>query len=151
MSFLTLLNITKQLNGNPVIKNISFNQQQFQKIAIAGETGAGKTTLLKIIAGLIQAGSGELMFEDQKIPGPDDKLIPGHIGIAYIPQNFELRNNYRVEEELAYTNELDDETAGTIFKVCHIDHLLKRWTDELSGGERQRIVTARRKKYNDQA
>ncbi|MFT3911729.1 MAG: ATP-binding cassette domain-containing protein [Ferruginibacter sp.] len=70
MSFLALSHITKQLNGNPVIKDISFTQQRFQKIAIAGETGAGKTTLLKIIAGLVQAGTGELMFEDQKILGP---------------------------------------------------------------------------------
>ncbi|MFT3911730.1 MAG: ATP-binding cassette domain-containing protein [Ferruginibacter sp.] len=48
-----------------------------------------------------------------------------------------------MEEELAYTNELTDSEAAAIFKICHIDHLLKRWTDELSGGEKQRIVTAR--------
>ena len=143
MNFLTLSGISSQLNGNPVIKNISFSQQPFQKIAIAGETGAGKTTLLKVIAGLAHPDSGEVIFEGKKVLGPNEKLIPGHDAIAYISQNFELRNNYRVEEELAYTNQLTDEAAASLFEICHIGHLLKRWTDELSGGEKQRIVTAR--------
>ena len=143
MNLLTLSGISSLLNGNPVIKNISFTQQKFQKIAIAGETGAGKTTLLKVIAGLAEASAGSVMFEGEKVLGPNEKLIPGHEAISYISQNFELRNNYRVEEELAYTNKLSYEAAASLFEICRINHLLKRWTDELSGGERQRIVTAR--------
>ncbi|MEO8770311.1 MAG: ABC transporter ATP-binding protein [Ferruginibacter sp.] len=143
MDLLTLSGISSMLNGNPVIKNISFTQQKFQKIAIAGETGAGKTTLLKVIAGLAEPNSGSVIFEGKKVLGPNEKLIPGHDSIAYISQNFELRNNYQVEEELAYTNHLSDEAAVSLFEICRISHLLKRWTDELSGGEKQRIVTAR--------
>lgn len=143
MDLLTLSGISSLLNGNPFIKNISFTQQEFQKIAIAGETGSGKTTLLKVIAGLAEPNAGSVMFEGEKVLAPNEKLIPGHDDIAYISQNFELRNNYRVEEELAYTNQLSDEAAASVFEICRINHLLKRWTDELSGGEKQRIVTAR--------
>jgi ABC-type sugar transport system ATPase subunit len=143
MDLLKLSGIYKQLNESLVLSDISFAQQPFQKIAIAGETGAGKTILLKIIAGLVQKDSGSITFENEKLLGPDEKLIAGSDGIAYISQNFELRNNYRVEEELAYTRRLTDKEASAIFEICRISHLLKRWTDELSGGEKQRIVTAR--------
>lgn len=75
--------------------------------------------------------------------GPYEKLIPGHPGIAYLSQHFELRNNYRVEEELEAVNKLPEKEADDLYSVCRIEHLLKRKTDQLSGGERQRIVLAR--------
>ena len=135
--------ISKQVGKDFALQEISFIQQSHQKIAIAGATGSGKTTLLKIIGGRAQADSGEVFFENKRVPGLAEKLIPGHPGIAYLSQHFELRNNYRVEEELAYTNSLSDKKAAAIYKVCRIDHLLQRKTDQLSGGERQRIALAR--------
>jgi ABC-type Fe3+/spermidine/putrescine transport system ATPase subunit len=68
--------------------------------------------------------------------------MPGHPGIAYLSQHFELRNHYRVEELLAMANQLTEESAALIYEVCRIDHLLKRWTHQLSGGEKQRIALA---------
>lgn len=135
--------ISKQVGEDFVLQGISFGQHPLQKIAIAGATGAGKTTLLKIIGGRAQADSGEVLFENKKVPGLAEKLLPGHPGIAYLSQHFELRNNYRVEEELAYTNELSDKKAAVLYEVCRIGHLLQRKTDQLSGGERQRIALAR--------
>ncbi|MBC7536353.1 MAG: ABC transporter ATP-binding protein [Ferruginibacter sp.] len=143
MSLLQVAAITQQLNGNAVLNNISFSQHRFQKIAVMGETGSGKTSLLKIIAGLQQPVSGEVWYEGKKVQGPNDKLVAGNDWIYYISQHFELRNNYRVEEELEYSNQLSKKTASEIYEICRISHLLKRWTDELSGGERQRIVIAR--------
>ena len=143
MQLLTLSGIHKQQGNRSILEDISFTQQRFQKLALAGETGSGKTTLLKIIAGLIQPTAGKVLFEQVRVLGPDEKLMPGHPGIGYVSQQFELRNNYRVEEELDYTNKLTDEEANAIYEVCRISHLLKRRTDQLSGGERQRIVTAR--------
>ena len=143
MALLTVSGISKQENGKFIVKDIHFTQQPFQKIAIAGETGSGKTTLLKIIAGLIQTDAGEIRFENKRVLGPYEKLIPGHPGIAYLSQHFELRNNYRVEEELESANKLKDGDATRLYAVCRIEHLLKRKTDQLSGGERQRIVLAK--------
>lgn len=143
MALLSVKQISsKELNGF-ALKEISFTQQRGQRVAIAGVTGSGKSTLLKIIGGIIQPGAGEVIFENKKVTGPDEKLFPGHLGIAYLSQYFELRNNYRVEEELSYTNQLPEKEAETIFEVCRISHLLKRKTNQLSGGERQRIVLAR--------
>lgn len=140
---LTVSNVSKLKGNSYVLKDISFAQENFKKIAIAGETGSGKSSLLKIIAALIQPDAGEVLFENKRLLGPDEKLIPGHPAIAYLSQHFELRNFYRVEELLEMANKLTDKEASTIFEVCQVNHLLKRRTDELSGGEKQRIATAR--------
>jgi iron(III) transport system ATP-binding protein len=86
------------------VKGINFSQQPLEKIAIAGETGSGKTTLLKMIGGLVLPDEGTIYFEGERVLGPFEKLIPGHPRIAYLSQHFELRNNYRVEEELESKN-----------------------------------------------
>jgi len=126
-----------------ILRNITFKQERGQHVAIAGETGSGKSTLLKIIAGLVQPHEGRVMYEGQRVLGPDEQLIPGHPKIGFLSQHFELRNNYWVYEVLEYANKLTAEEADQIFRICQIDHLLKRRTTELSGGEKQRIATAR--------
>ena len=143
MNLLSISAITKKAEKDFVLKDVTFIQQKLKKIAIAGETGSGKSTLLKIIAGLVQPDTGEVLFENERVLGPEERLIPGHPHIAYLSQYFELRNNYRVEEILAMANKMSDKEAQTIYEVCRISHLLKRRTDQLSGGEKQRIATAR--------
>lgn len=143
MNFLEVSNISKELHGAYILKNVSFTQQPFQKIVIAGETGSGKSTLMKIVGGMAQADAGTVMFEGKRVKGALEVLIPGHPGTAYLSQHFELRNNYRVEEILSYANKLRDEDAAEIYHICRISHLLKRKTDQLSGGEKQRIAMAR--------
>lgn len=135
--------LSKKGEGNFLLNNVTFSQHRLEKIAIAGETGAGKSTLLKLIAGLIQPDGGEILFEKQKVTGPDDQLVPGHSGIAYLSQHFELQKFLRVEQVLAYSNNLSEKEAITLYKVCQINHLLKRKTDQLSGGEKQRIAICR--------
>ena len=143
MDFLEVSHISKQQHGAYILKDVSFTQQQFQKLVIAGETGSGKSTLMKITGGMGQADSGTVMLEGKRVKGALEVLIPGHPGTAYLSQHFELRNNYRVEEILSYANKLTDEAAREIYDVCRITHLLKRKTDQLSGGEKQRIAMAR--------
>jgi ABC-type Fe3+/spermidine/putrescine transport system ATPase subunit len=122
---------------------VSFAIPRGRRMAIAGETGSGKTTLLKTIAGLAQSDKGKVLFEGQRVLGPGEKLIPGHSGIAYLSQQFELPQNLRVGQVLEYANELPEEEALALFKVCRIDHLMKRRTHQVSGGEKQRIALAR--------
>ena len=143
MALLKVAGISKEEKGKFAVKDIHFTQPAFQKLAIAGATGSGKTTLLKMIAGLVQPDTGEIQFDDKRVLGPYEKLLPGHPGIAYLSQHFELRNNYRVEEELEAVNKLPEKEANVLYIICRIEHLIKRRTDELSGGERQRIALAR--------
>jgi len=137
------------------LPHIKFTLQKNQHLAIAGETGSGKSTLLKIIAGLAASTpaavnapeanpkQGAVFFEGIKVLPPQERLIPGQPGIAYLSQHFELWHNYRVAEVLDYNNDLEPTDAQNLYQLCHIDHLLGRRTDQLSGGERQRIALAR--------
>ncbi|UOG74464.1 ABC transporter ATP-binding protein [Hymenobacter tibetensis] len=143
MSWLRVSNISLQEKESIALRGISFTQQQFQKLAIAGETGAGKSSLLQVIAGLIQPTGGEVHFEDGRVRGPAEKLMPGHPGIAYLSQHFELPKFLRVEQVLRYANKYLGEQASTLYEVCRISHLATRQTNQLSGGERQRIALAR--------
>lgn len=144
MILLQVTGIRKQVaSGTFHLHPISFTQQQGQKLAVAGATGSGKSTLLRIIAGLEQPDGGEVRFEGAKVKGPDYRLIPGEPGIGYLSQHYELRNHYRMEELLGYADTLPDGQAERLFRLCRIDHLLQRKTDQLSGGERQRIALAR--------
>ncbi len=144
MSLLSVSNLYFEgLPNNFALRDISFTQDKFQKIALIGESGCGKSTLLKIIAGFIQPNRGKIIFDNIKVKGPDWQLVAGQKGIAYLSQHFELRNNYRMEELLMYTNELSDAEAADLYKICRIDHLMKRNSYQLSGGEKQRLALAR--------
>ncbi|MBX0332567.1 ABC transporter ATP-binding protein [Pontibacter sp. HSC-14F20] len=143
MSFLEVSGIRVQEDGHTVLHAISFEQGEYEKIVIAGETGSGKSTLLQTIAGLVQASTGHITFEGNRIIGPHDKLVPGHEGIAYLSQHYDLPQFLRVEQVLRYANMLQGDEAKTLYEVCRISHLAQRKTNQLSGGERQRIALAR--------
>jgi len=135
--------IKKNILNNIVIE---INEQEIkkrEKIVIVGETGSGKTTFLKLLGGLDYVDEGSIFFNDIKLKGSNETLIPGHPSIAYLSQYFELFNNYYVDEILSYKNEFSIEESIELFKICKIDHLLKRKSNELSGGEKQRVALAR--------
>lgn len=143
MPLLKVSNVTCQIEDTVAVHAVSFTQKKLERIAVSGETGSGKSTLLKMVAGLIQPDNGTILFENKRIAGPDEKLVAGHPGIAYLSQHFELQKFLRVEQVLEYANQLTSDEAQTLFEICRIDHLLKRKTNELSGGEKQRIAIAR--------
>ncbi|MBC5994486.1 ABC transporter ATP-binding protein [Pontibacter cellulosilyticus] len=143
MTFLDVSGISVEEEGNTVLKNISFTQNEFQHIAIAGETGSGKSTLLQTIAGLVQPAKGNVLFDGERVVGPQEVLVPGHPDIAYLSQQYELPQFLRVEQVLKYANILPASEAEKLYDICQIKHLLTRKTNQLSGGEKQRIALAR--------
>jgi iron(III) transport system ATP-binding protein len=142
MSFLEVSRVTYNLSGFS-LGELSFTQEEGVKIAFAGETGSGKTTILKLIGGLLQPDSGSITLHNQLVQGPAEKLVPGHEQIAYLSQFFELPKFLRVEQVLQYASAMSEPALNRIIRICEIDHLLERKTDQLSGGERQRIALAR--------
>lgn len=143
MNFLRVSHITKRTSEQVILNDISFDQSQFQRVVVAGETGSGKSSLLKVIAGLLQPDSGEIVWKGERIKGPAENLVPGHPHIAYLSQQFDLPKFLRVEQVLEYANHISNKEAASIFSVCRIDQLMQRKTDQLSGGEKQRIAIAR--------
>jgi ABC-type sugar transport system ATPase subunit len=144
MSFLTVENISKSVGDRFRLSNLNFSLDQGITLAIAGATGSGKSTLLKIIAGMHNPDEGQVYFEGNRVKRvPEEKLLPGHPGIGWLSQYFELRNHHRMSELLQYANVLSDKEAEKIYEVCDVAHLLERTTAQLSGGEQQRIALAR--------
>lgn len=143
MPLLQVEHVSQRYGDNFILHDISLVQQQGQKVAIVGETGSGKTTLMKIIGGLGQADSGRVWFEGKPVTGIQDKLMPGHKGIAYLSQHFFLPNHYRVEELLQYANNLTDAQLENLARVCNVRHLFPRLAQTLSGGEKQRVALTR--------
>jgi iron(III) transport system ATP-binding protein len=143
MALLTIRDVSKQSDEGFILHDINFTIKQFQKTVIAGETGSGKSTLLKIIAGLAQPDSGEVLINNERVLGSEEQLVPGRKDVAYLSQHFDLPKFLRVEQVLEYANSLPAEEAFSIYEICRLDYLLKRKTDQLSGGEKQRIAIAR--------
>ena len=135
--------LIKRRGDRLVLPGVSFSVKAGERLVIAGSTGAGKSTLLRIMSGLLQADGGRIMFEGGRVKGPEERLMPGHPGIAYLSQHFELRKNYRVFDELDAWSRVDADWQERVFDICRIRHLLGRWTMDLSGGERQRTALAR--------
>ncbi len=134
--------ISKSYASTAVLHPMDLAVDAGEKLGIIGETGSGKTTLLRALCGLLDVSDGEIRFQSERVAGPAEKLIPGHPQIAYLSQSVDLRNQYRVRDLLELHSIQELEADEALAKLCRIDHLMDRMTDQLSGGERQRIGLA---------
>ena len=133
-----LSNITKSFNKSKVINDFSLTIKQGSRIAIFGHNGSGKSTLLKIILGLLEPDSGEII---------KDKI---HIG--YASQNsrsFYMRltaNDNLLFFSSLYSNRSVDDIQISINNYAqslHIKNLLNKNMFDLSAGEIKKIIFLR--------
>ncbi len=148
MKILELKNISYSVKEKNILKNISFELEQGNILGISGESGSGKTTLAKIISGIIQPDSGEVIFNWQK-NWKSKKSSPVQI---LFQNNGEILNPFRdietiVEEalkiRLGNSNEIQVEKKLIFDSVDFPEKLWKRKGFQLSGGEQQRAALAR--------
>lgn len=134
-----------------VLQDISFEVKEGEFVSIVGKSGAGKTTLIKMILGLEQPTSGEVIFEGQNVSELDGDLLQNvrkRIGGIY--QDYKLLSGKTVYENVAYIMEVEgkdnEEIEEQVPKVLEAVGLLERannFPDQLSGGEQQRLTIAR--------
>jgi iron(III) transport system ATP-binding protein len=134
--------LTKRVSDVFSLREVSFSQKNGERLAIAGSSGSGKSTLLQLIAGLQSPDQGSIHLSGQRVKGPHEQLIPGHPGLAYLPQQPDLPHHYFVHELFSYANQWDTQLGKDLFSWCRIDHLMDRQHTQLSGGEQQRIALA---------
>jgi ABC-type sulfate/molybdate transport systems ATPase subunit len=132
----------------PVINDVSFELLKGEFIGVVGGSGEGKTTLLKIISGLLNTSSGEILLEGNKVEGPSRKLIPGHEEIKLVNQDFDLDLYHTVKENirekiLFLSKEEREEKIEELLELMEIKHLENQKATNLSGGEQQRLAFAR--------
>ena len=135
-----------------VLKNINFNVDEGEFVAILGPSGSGKTTLMNIIGCMDVADTGEYYLDGQAIHTMEETDL-GDIRnqeIGFIFQNYQLIPTYNIMQNIIMpllvrgmtTAEAEDKCMDTI-KLLGIDHRLRHKPSELSGGQKQRVSIAR--------
>ncbi|WP_263329529.1 ATP-binding cassette domain-containing protein [Paraclostridium sp. AKS73] len=67
MSSVKIVNLTKQFNNVNILENINLEISQGELITLLGKSGCGKSTTLKLIAGLINPESGDILFDGKSV------------------------------------------------------------------------------------
>jgi ribose transport system ATP-binding protein len=111
---LSIEEITKTFSGVRVLDHVSFKIRRGEIMGLIGENGAGKSTLIKIISGIYQPSSGVLRLEGRKTEIPD-YIAAKKLGVAIVPQEFNLINTLAVFENIFLGNEIRNK-AGLLDK-----------------------------------
>ncbi|MEJ7779728.1 MAG: ABC transporter ATP-binding protein [Daejeonella sp.] len=148
--FISLKNVSKHysVDLNAGVSDINLTIEKGEFVAIVGESGSGKSTLLKLIYGTLAPNAGELTFNGEHLPGPHEKLIPGHDSMKMLSQDFNLNLYAKVYEniESMLSNEnvqAKKQKTLEMMEFLGIDALANKRIVELSGGEQQRVALAR--------
>lgn len=97
--------ITKEFSGVRVLDGISLRIRRGEIMGLIGENGAGKSTLIKIISGIYQPTAGTLSVGGRPVEIPD-YISAKKLGIAIVPQEFNLINTLSVYENIFLGNEI---------------------------------------------
>ena len=89
MPHLAVSHIAKSYDGNPAVRDISFEVDAGRVLALCGENGAGKSTLMKMLSGATRPDSGEILLDGKAvaIAGPSDAMA---LGIRTVYQELSL-------------------------------------------------------------
>lgn len=160
MAVLEVRNIKKSFDKLEVLKDISFNVEEGQVVAIIGPSGSGKSTLLRCINQLEKADAGEIkvdgltMFEtvNGKANYANKKVLRDiRLKIGLVFQNFNLFPHFSVMQNiieapchvLKQKKQEAMENAQVLIKKMGLEGKEKAYPCELSGGQQQRVSIAR--------
>jgi ATP-binding cassette subfamily B protein len=135
-----------------ILKNINFDIQPGEKVAIVGASGAGKSTLVKLLFRFYDPTQGNISIDGQDIRRVSQQSLRGAIGI--VPQDTVLFNS-SIFDNIRYGKpEASDEEVHNAIRMAHLEAFIKQLPDgvdtmvgerglKLSGGEKQRVAIAR--------
>ena len=145
---LSVYNINVWYGAIHAIKDISFNVNEGEIVALIGANGAGKSTTLKTVSGLLRSKTGSIKFMGEDIThAPADKLVGK--GLAQVPEGRRAFLQMTVEENLemgAYTQAKSTVAPGLERVYEQFPRLKERRRQvagTLSGGEQQMLVMGR--------
>ncbi|MCI5493993.1 MAG: ABC transporter ATP-binding protein [Lachnospiraceae bacterium] len=153
---LNLQNIYKDYQQDklvvPVLKDVSFQVEEGEYVAIMGPSGSGKSTLMNIVGCLDRPTSGTYELAGQNVLALKDKELSAVRlnGIGFVFQNFQLMPKEsaldNVSLPLSYAGVKKKERKERAFKALERVGLADRATfrpNQLSGGQKQRVAIAR--------
>lgn len=146
MASVELHKIRKAYGTLDVIHDLSLIIEDREFVALVGPSGCGKSTLLRMIAGLDEITSGEILI-DKKIV---NSLTPRERNIAMVFQSYALYPHMSVAQNIGFNLKMSGEPAATIAqrvaeaaRMLDLTSLLERKPSQLSGGQRQRVAMGR--------
>jgi multiple sugar transport system ATP-binding protein len=146
MARLELHQIRKSFGPVDVLKGIDLTVEDGEFTAFVGPSGCGKSTLLRLICGLDEITSGEMLIDGKVV----NDVPPAKRGIAMVFQSYALYPHMSVADNMGYALKLagtpSDEIRQRVeaaAKVLRISDYLKRKPRQLSGGQRQRVAIGR--------
>jgi len=142
----TLKDIRKRFGDVEVIKGVSLEVQDREFVVFVGPSGCGKSTLLRLVAGLEEISSGEVLIDGARV----NDVSPAARGLAMVFQSYALYPHMNVAENMGFSLRLArvsrEERDRKVREAAHIlqlEPLLHRKPRQLSGGQRQRVAIGR--------
>ncbi|CZR95956.1 MULTISPECIES: ABC transporter ATP-binding protein [Clostridioides] len=136
----------------PVLKNISFEINKGEFVAIMGSSGSGKTTLLNCISCFIPIDDGEITLGNNNIKNLQEKELSEvrNQQLGFVFQDFMLFDGLSVFENICVPQIIKggqvlqmENRAISLCELFDIEHIRKKYPAEISGGEKQRTAVAR--------
>ena len=145
---------TTRFGGNKVeaLKNVSFEVEQGEYVAIMGESGSGKSTLLNILASLDKPTSGNVILDGNDLSKIKESQIAAfrRDNLGFVFQEFNLLDTFSLEDNIYLPLVLAgkgykemNERLKPIAAQLGIAEFLKKYPYEVSGGQKQRAAVAR--------
>jgi phospholipid/cholesterol/gamma-HCH transport system ATP-binding protein len=153
-SVLCFDDVSVSFDGEPALRNVSFEAFEGESRVILGAAGSGKTVLLKTAMGLVRPDAGRvLVFGDDITRLPERRLFDIRSRIGMLFQESALFDSLTIEENVAYplVNQRSikcppDEVLPRVEQALEFVELagtLEKFPSELSGGMRRRAAIAR--------
>ena len=146
MSGLKLTGLRKSYGAHQVIKGVDLVVEPKEFVVFVGPSGCGKSTLLRMIAGLEDITSGDLLIGGTRMNDVDASKR----GIAMVFQSYALYPHMTVRENMGFalrfagaSKESIAQSVAEAAKILELDHLMDRKPRDLSGGQRQRVAIGR--------
>ncbi len=141
-------NVVKTYNGGKteVLKGVSLEVKEGEKVAILGASGSGKSTLLSVLSGLERVDSGKIMYGERELSSMTEKQLTEfrRNTVGFIFQQYNLLPHLSVENNVKMGADLvGNKEFREIIKAVGLESKLKNKPSELSGGEQQRVCIAR--------
>jgi multiple sugar transport system ATP-binding protein len=147
MAAIEMKNIVKQYgDGFPAVNDVSIDVEDGEFMILVGPSGCGKSTLLRMIVGLEDITSGDMVIGGKRV----NDLAPRDRNLAMVFQNYALYPHLTVYENIAFplrlagaSNDEVDKKVREASKTLELDEHLERKPGNLSGGQRQRVAMGR--------
>jgi len=138
--------VSKQFDGLPVLTDVNLSVRTGEFLSILGPSGCGKSTLLRIIAGLEEPTSGDVVIAGRTVTR--DPVWKRKIGFVF--QHFALWPHLTVLRNVAMGLELRGagkqerrDRALAALRLVQLESFADRMPSQLSGGQQQRVAVAR--------